>query len=241
MEPHYPFTCSEYQFWFIADDFIWKQDVFWISKHCKKCPKCGWNIQKNEGCNHMTCRTCRHEFCWLCFQDYGTHNNQICAKRAHEKNELKKKFLASAANFLRKGILIESWKKFMTIHQKKNNDFLRNLKKQKYVAKKENMENEEFIEYKTKLFQYFNEIDEFSFISSKISFVFLPSQNNMDLIKKSKDDLNNCIMRFKNSNQSSKLSNKRALDKKLQEYVVLIEKIMDESRKSESLFSEYLS
>lgn len=38
----------------------------WISKHTKDCPKCQSPIEKNGGCNHMTCKKCLYEFCWVC-------------------------------------------------------------------------------------------------------------------------------------------------------------------------------
>jgi E3 ubiquitin-protein ligase RNF14 len=43
-----------------------------ISKLTKKCPgqNCGWNIEKNDGCDHMTCSKCRYEFCWVCLASY---------------------------------------------------------------------------------------------------------------------------------------------------------------------------
>ncbi|KAM3868563.1 E3 ubiquitin-protein ligase RNF14-like [Diretmus argenteus] len=38
----------------------------WLNEHCKCCPRCGTNIQKVDGCNKMTCTSCRQYFCWLC-------------------------------------------------------------------------------------------------------------------------------------------------------------------------------
>jgi hypothetical protein len=62
-----------------------------IGKLSKKCPgpNCVYNIEKNDGCDHMTCKSddssrsgesdtniivgskCRFEFCWVCLCDYN--------------------------------------------------------------------------------------------------------------------------------------------------------------------------
>ena len=44
----------------------------WKQQHTKECPHCKTTIEKTEGCNHMTCRQCRYEFCWLCQSRWGT-------------------------------------------------------------------------------------------------------------------------------------------------------------------------
>jgi len=50
------------------------ENVTWIKANTKRCPKCRVNIEKNKGCMHMTCRNCRHEFCWLCKGDWQGHS-----------------------------------------------------------------------------------------------------------------------------------------------------------------------
>jgi ariadne-1 len=62
---HQPAICSIVKKWLqkCEDD---SETANWISAHTKECTKCHSTIEKNGGCNHMTCRKCRHEFCWVC-------------------------------------------------------------------------------------------------------------------------------------------------------------------------------
>lgn len=46
----------------IDEDFEkWKK-----GKLIKQCPSCQYWTEKNEGCNHMTCKGCGYMWCWLC-------------------------------------------------------------------------------------------------------------------------------------------------------------------------------
>ena len=40
----------------------------WVQEHggVSFCPACRTKVEKNEGCNHMTCIYCKYEFCWFC-------------------------------------------------------------------------------------------------------------------------------------------------------------------------------
>ncbi|KAI6193458.1 RBR-type E3 ubiquitin transferase [Aphelenchoides besseyi] len=62
---HSPATCAMITQW-----RTFEQDGYacydWLLKNTKKCPGCKTNIEKNGGCEHMTCKRCKHEFCWLC-------------------------------------------------------------------------------------------------------------------------------------------------------------------------------
>ncbi|KAL7536889.1 hypothetical protein ACHAWF_005594 [Thalassiosira exigua] len=53
------------------------ETVQWLSKHSKPCPNCNNPIEKNGGCDHMTCRPpggCGHEFWYSCGCPYrGQH------------------------------------------------------------------------------------------------------------------------------------------------------------------------
>ena len=45
------------------------------------CPMCNTRIEKNKGCNHMTCAFCKYEFCWACGESATNAENHFGALR----------------------------------------------------------------------------------------------------------------------------------------------------------------
>ena len=70
---HEGMTCEEYDEQVDPGDEPSRQ---WIATHTKQCPKCPWQIEKNEGCDHMKCIKCKHEFCWSCLADFQPIRNE---------------------------------------------------------------------------------------------------------------------------------------------------------------------
>uniref|UniRef100_A0A6B2LEK7 RBR-type E3 ubiquitin transferase n=1 Tax=Arcella intermedia TaxID=1963864 RepID=A0A6B2LEK7_9EUKA len=90
---HFESTCQSYQAWLeklrsekklkekkeLENDEAYKR---WIKQYTKPCPKCSSPIDKNGGCNHMTCRNCGYHFCWIClkhFDGYSHFGRSSCA------------------------------------------------------------------------------------------------------------------------------------------------------------------
>ena len=82
----------------MAANFI--SDEVWVGENCKPCPSCKSPIYKDDGCNHMMCYKCHHEFCWVCMGRWRFHgdwtggyfecNNYIQKKLAIRKLEKNK-------------------------------------------------------------------------------------------------------------------------------------------------------
>eukprot|EP00816_Leptocylindrus_hargravesii_P005436 CAMPEP_0196821042 /NCGR_PEP_ID=MMETSP1362-20130617/77541_1 /TAXON_ID=163516 /ORGANISM="Leptocylindrus danicus, Strain CCMP1856" /LENGTH=1396 /DNA_ID=CAMNT_0042200105 /DNA_START=339 /DNA_END=4526 /DNA_ORIENTATION=- len=105
--PHWPARCEDMELWrekvvqetgAVANEgdgsFEELAQNLWLKANTQPCPKCKAPIEKNDGCNHMTCtnRRCRHEFCWICRQDWRLHGRRTggyfrCNKWTPENDE----------------------------------------------------------------------------------------------------------------------------------------------------------
>ncbi|MCJ1390157.1 hypothetical protein MMC18_003015 [Xylographa bjoerkii] len=66
-------TCSQYDY-ALSHREQWEREnaasLALIESSFTACPQCGIRIEKNKGCDHMTCTHCRFEFCWQCLSPY---------------------------------------------------------------------------------------------------------------------------------------------------------------------------
>jgi ariadne-1 len=72
MPYHAPNSCQVIKKWLAKceDD---SETRNYLLVYTQDCPKCRVCIEKNGGCSHMTCNRCKHEFCWVCGNDWKSH------------------------------------------------------------------------------------------------------------------------------------------------------------------------
>uniref|UniRef100_A0A0N5C3X5 RBR-type E3 ubiquitin transferase n=1 Tax=Strongyloides papillosus TaxID=174720 RepID=A0A0N5C3X5_STREA len=76
----------------------------YIRAHTKECPKCHTTIEKNGGCNHMTCKFCNNEFCYVCLGQWKEHGTSYynCSKYNDDMRAKTEKNISKAASELKK-------------------------------------------------------------------------------------------------------------------------------------------
>ena len=154
-ESHFPCDCFMAKEWknfgekFGRDEYVWvkketkAENNFIVTEHVKYCPKCKLIIEKNQGCNHMTC-PCGYQFCWNCLEDWYKH------KFCYNKN-----------------IKIGKLPSFSTFIKNKKNSYIPGKSRNK---NKENLTSfERYMKYFKKWFNHFKNLEISDKIKEKIS------------------------------------------------------------------------
>jgi len=130
-EPWHINTCQDYQQWRIDNGLVDQKFDEWktVNKgNAKPCPNCNHLIEKNDGCNHMTCVSCHHEFCWLCLAVYDPSHwtSSTCVQygvtppAVKRRNKMRKVWIGAAVVFfpvtlpVYGGYRLHKWRKSRT-------------------------------------------------------------------------------------------------------------------------------
>ena len=89
-DAHRPVDCDTVKKW-MTKNSAESENLNWILAHTKACPKCKRPIEKNQGCMHMTCSQCRHNFCWLCEAPWSDHGERTGGFYACNRYETQRK------------------------------------------------------------------------------------------------------------------------------------------------------
>ncbi|KAL0957075.1 hypothetical protein HGRIS_003172 [Hohenbuehelia grisea] len=102
---HRPVVCNVAKMWLkkCHDD---SETANWIKTNTKECSQCQSTIEKNGGCNHMTCKKCKYEFCWVCMGPWSEHGtawyscNRFDEKAGVDARDAQSKSRASLERYL---------------------------------------------------------------------------------------------------------------------------------------------
>ena len=93
-ESHRPCDCEMISLWEEKSKSE-GENTKWLIVNTKQCPKCHKYIEKNQGCNHMTCKKeaggCGYEFCWICLGEWKPHGSSWYECKRYNPTELDKK------------------------------------------------------------------------------------------------------------------------------------------------------
>lgn len=77
LAPHEPASCAQMREWSSLCERTTADaeaaNAAWLENNTERCPRCKQPIEKNDGCNHISCR-CGHHFCWACMRPWSDHS-----------------------------------------------------------------------------------------------------------------------------------------------------------------------
>ncbi|CCF55789.1 hypothetical protein KAFR_0A03540 [Kazachstania africana CBS 2517] len=102
-EIHAPADCDITNAW-IKKARKESENLNWVLSNTKECPKCSVNIEKDGGCNHMVCSSCKYEFCWICEGEWAPHGKSFyqCTLYKNEDGKYNKSSSQEANKLMKK-------------------------------------------------------------------------------------------------------------------------------------------
>jgi ariadne-1 len=94
---HAPLRCGLVNEW---EKLVQRSNDGWIADHTQPCGRCNAPIEKNGGCNHMTCSQCHYEFCWICGHEWQTHEGDRYQCNAYHQESVAVGEMLQDARFL---------------------------------------------------------------------------------------------------------------------------------------------
>lgn len=122
-ENHLPCPCWIVKLWITKceDD---SETANWIDANTHSCPNCQSSIEKNGGCNHMTCSKCNHQFCWICLNDWSKHRDYYKCNSYVPSNPENEKSINKSRESLKR--YLHYYKRF-TAHESSSKGDLRTI------------------------------------------------------------------------------------------------------------------
>jgi ariadne-1 len=102
---HAPLACAAVREWERLTEGSFADVV--LGDTTRPCGRCRARIEKNGGCNHMTCAQCKHEFCWICGHEWATHEGEKYACNAYAQG------VAACAEAAQDARLVHYCKRFL--------------------------------------------------------------------------------------------------------------------------------
>jgi len=209
---HDPISCKLLKKWRkkCRDD---SETANWMSSNTKDCPKCFATIEKNGGCNHMICRKCKYDFCWMCLKEWKSHTDYYNCNKYDKDEEAETKKSESRAALQRYMFYYERYvnhSRSLKFHDELRGK-VENIKT--HLQAEENMTYSE-VQFMQKAFETLGECR--NVLMNTYVFAFYIKRNNhIEMFENNQRDLENAVEKLCDHLERQDLSSMNSKDMKI--------------------------
>jgi len=209
---HSPVSCKLLKKWGkkCKDD---SETANWMTSNTKDCPKCYATIEKNGGCNHMICRKCKYDFCWMCLKEWKSHTDYYNCNKYDKDEEAEAKKSESRAALQRYMFYYERY-----VNHSRSLKFQEDLKGKvenikTYLQQEENMTWSE-VQFMQKAFETLGECRRVLMNTYVFAF-YIKKNNHIEMFENNQRDLENAVEKLCDHLERQDLSSMNSQDMKI--------------------------